>query len=338
MLNGNSHVGSGKKLQVGFESVYGTLPTMSLNVNYKSESLKEETTKEALENLMVQKTISGMQVTGRNVSGDIAFDFTPGNIPLAIAALGTEGTVEETAVDSNVFKHPVVLTSPSATLKSLGLIVDRGEKVFGYVGLIPDSLKLDIPSGKGIEGTLSFKGLEEKVTGVTLNGTLPDDATLPFSASDGTFTVKVGATTYTLNEIVSGSISEANGVDDGIQTWGNGKKFVDKRHGLKSYEFTFDAIYTGDTDKIREDLYKPEDVYGELKLIYTSPTLIPGAAVSTPYSFEILAPKVIVTGAEVNVTGKDRIMIKFTAKATCNGGVEPVTATFYTEQETKYLA
>jgi|GEM_PF-5542109 len=318
--------GVNKVLQIGPESVYGTLAKMDSVLNYTSESLKANVDKKEEETLLVSKFAKALSLNGISVSGDTALILKPEN--LKILKYGFLEAADPTSVATGVYKDTLVALPQSASQQPASILIDRGASIVGYVGLILSSLKLEGKAGEPIKATLSWKGQQELDDQALASG-LATPSLESFSTFEGT--ISIGGTD--INGLVQSISAEFDmGLDDPGKTQGSGLYSLEPLHGEKTGKFEVTAYWDDAIDSIRKAFAK-KDAYAEVALSWQSPALI---ATGYPYKIGITCPKVSIQDSATSIASKDRLTAKIEGNVTENSGSEGVTIEICDGTSAKY--
>jgi hypothetical protein len=317
------NMGTGAKVAIGKESVWGIPVADTMLLNFTSEGVAVDAKKSDEESLLATKAKSALDLTSLAVGGDVSMVLKPENAGFLIkAALGGTDTV--VAVTGQQ-QHTIIAQTASSALPSYTVFVDRKQAIKKYSGMKVDSLKLSAKAGDYCKATVSFKGKDE-ATGTITSTTAPSLKAYKFIG--GTFTLGGQAL-----DITSFEFQYDNNLDSGIQTNTSGVYFTEPIHGTRKIGFSIDMPYETNSETIRNTNYLTETLLGTAVFHIESPSII---ATTYKYRMDITLNNVAITGAKVNVGGSGIISITLSGEATSVGATEPVSVVVYDATASAY--
>jgi hypothetical protein len=318
--------GAGSRLQLGKESVYGTLVTMTDQMNFLSESLKLEVEKKTEDNLLTSVVNQAGEIVGLKSSGDFVLGLKPENAGLILKlGMGAEGTPTLKGGTTGVYQHPFTLISATASMPSFDITVDRKQAVKAYTGCKIDTLKLEAHSQDTLRATVTVKSRTE-VTGTAAVLTAPSLKSFKFAG--GTLTIDAvsfcSVTDLTL-EIMNKLTDEKPNICSGLYS-------PEPLHETREVKITLEADYDAQTEAIHETNFKAGTLCALVAKFYSTSEIEAGQ----PYEIDITIPNVEIVEASPNVDGRDKITISISGNAVAVGSVEPLTIDYFSEKATAY--
>lgn len=320
-------VGIGKRVQMGAESTFSVKAEPSLDISYLSATIKETPNKEAEESLNIAKAVAGLDITSISVAGELELVMKPEIIGRVFAyTMGKEATPTLKDGTTAVYEHVITGMDITDVQKSETITIDKGVAIRAYKGCLADTLSLSARAKETVKGKLSIKG--NSAESGTINTSLPIASKKSFRFVNGSCSFD-GVANGTITSV---DWSYSNSLTDDDFNFGSGLYSVKHLHTEKKIELTLTAEYDATTEAIIQDNLLNND-YLAIVLNFESPELI---ETSEKYKIKIEMPKVCITEAPDEISGKEKIRLNIKGVATGNGGVEPVTVTVTDSKATKY--
>lgn len=313
--------GAGSVFQIGKETNFGELATPTNQINFLSEGISLEVERIQEESLLLSKTSRSMDVMSYNVSGDFAVILKPENIKqLFYLTMGVEGS--PTLVDGStaVYEHQFTLMEPDGSLPSFTAVIDRKISVPAYTGLKMQSMSLEASSKDYIRGTFNVQGSGKEEDGAVEN--LPIPVLKAYRFVNGVLTLD--GTEF--GDVSNVSIEVNNNLDEGVSTLGSGYYSSEGEHNEREITINIDCFYNAASNTIREQKYKEDGATANIELTFESPEEIEDGEKNR---FTIQLPNVVITEANPNVGGKDKIEITLNGTALETETEEAITALVY---------
>lgn len=325
MANGNSLI-----VQIGKESLYGSLTTPTRQIRVSSESLKPSFNKVDEGLLTGNKGKSASNIMGIKVEGSLSTLARPNDVGLFLAcALGKEDTV--TGSSTTGYTHTFTPVG-NEKLPSMSAVLDRVIDTFGYNGLTVNTLNLSASAGDYVNLEAAFVGKNE--ISAASKATLIPSALKAFKFHQGKVYIKKADEddAVELADVTSVSWEYNNNLDTDTQTTSTGLYYKQPEVGTREMKTTLTCIYTEEAESYRKDYYKTDDTLG-IVLEFVSDEEV---ASGVPYSLKITIPCNQVSDADANVSGAERLMENLSLDAVDNGTDELVTIELVNGVSTKY--
>jgi hypothetical protein len=321
------NTGSGARLAIGKESVWGTPVADTMLINYGSESLAPAVKKTEEESLLAAKAAAGYDLMGINVAGDFSGILKPENAGFIIKAAlgGTDTNVPNHGGVTGQTQHTIIGAAANGVFPSYTLIVDRKAAIKRYSGCKVDNLKITAKSGDYVRFTVTVKGKDES-TGTIATAVPPTKKAYKMIGA----TLNLGASAM---EITSVELDYQNQMDDGVQTNVTGVYMSEPLHAQRKIGLTIEVPYDAASEAIRTTNFLTEAVLATAVLHLESPEIITAAS---KFRADITLANVAILEAKVNIGGPGVIMMSIKAEATAVGATEPISAVIYDNVATAY--
>lgn len=321
------NMGSGARVGLGNESVWGTPVADSVLVNFLSESLSAMIEKKEEESLIASKAVTAFDLTGIRVSGDLSAILKPEHAGLLLkwAMGGTDVVVQNQGGVTGQHQHTIPLAAASGALPSKTVIVDRKQAIKRYSGCKVASLKLSAKAGDYVRWTVSLKGKDESA-GTIATSANPSKKAYKFIGA----TLIVGGTAY---EITGVDLTIDNGLDDGVRTNTSGLYASEPVHSKRKISLSIEKPYDANDETLRSANVLAEAVVASVVLHLESPEII---AASSKYRMDLTLNNVAILDQKTNVAGPGILTSTITAEATAVGATEPLVAVVYDNVNTAY--
>ena len=319
--------GSGSSFQIGLETEYGVKVEPTEQINFLNESITLDVIRESEESLLMAKTIRSKDVMGYSSGGDFSVILKPENIkPLLYLSLGKEEYPELKSGTTGVYKHSFTLTEPDETLPSFTAVIDRKFAVPAYTGLKVSSFSLEAQSADYIRSSLSLQGSGKEEEGEVV--TLPIPTLKAFRFVNGSLTLDG----VEFGEVSSVKLDINNQLDEGDFTLGSGYYRSEGQHNEREVSISIDCFYNAKSNTIRENKYKTDGATANIILTFESPEEI---ETGEKIRFEVILPNVVITEANPNVSGKEKIELTLEGMALEGIETEPITINVFDGDEEK---
>lgn len=329
--------GQDSKVQIIKEASWGSYEAMTANamvVDLNSESLTwvPELVEEDV--LVGAKTSRRMDIMSVSGSGDLAMIMKPsesnaGAGSLLIAcALGFEDDVADA---SGAYEHTFTPISggTGSSLPSISVAIDRKAAVHAYSGCEVGQMVLEAAAKDYLRGTFTFVAKTE-VVGQSLHGTPTYNQRIPFMFKQGTLEI-ADVETYS-DAVTSFTFTYNNNLEDPQLTMGSGIYMIKPEVQKRDITISMDTLFDTDLNTLRETYFKTGDTF-KVKLTFESSE---EAVSGVKYTLEITLPKVVITAANPNVGGPDRITMTIEGRA-LEGTEEACTITLIDNRASKYI-
>lgn len=323
--------GQGASLQLGQETSWGVKVAPTTAINFTSESFKPQIDRTEEDSLIGNATASSMDIQKRSTVIGWEQLAKPENIGLVLAmALGVEAAPVEDTEKDDVFSHKFTLLKPGLTssLPKFTAYVDRHVAVKAYTGCKIGSLGISCSAGDYMRISVSGIGKDE-VSGA-IDSSLIVPALKAFRFAGG----KVKFDDVENGEITSIECNIENSLDDGEQTTGSGYYGTESEPQKRAVTLSCNAFYSSESETVRNTYYKTESE-AAIELSFISPSEIVSGV---NYEIKIEMPHVVITEADPNVSGTDKIRLTIGGTAVQSGTDEPITITLIDSKSTKYSA
>lgn len=259
MISGNSVV-----LQMGKETTYGTSASATKQIKISSESLRP-TYNKVSEGLGTGGRGEGLLATmGIGLEGTVSTLLRPDMGYILAGILGAEGTVSTpTSGKGHTHTFTCIASDPSNHLPSYTFKVNRGVDAFAYTGCKINRLSLSASAGDFVKADFDIVGKDES-SGATMQSLTPSTLKA-FKFAQG----KVYNGSSEIADITNINIEINNNCDAQTQTTDTGNYYKEPEVGMRSCSITLDAIYSTDTESLRESYYKSDNTLS-LKVEFTS--------------------------------------------------------------------
>lgn len=327
MVNGNSVI-----VQFAKESVYGTAPTMTNQIQIASQAFKYIPEKKDEGLLTGGKTTGRVQTTSKKAEGSISTNLRPDDAGWWLGgALGVEDATPDLVVGSTgAYKHTFTAmgNAESDYLPSLSILVDRIVKEYTYTGIVFNTLSFSAQPGDFLKVDMGFVGKDE-IDGTAATGlTLSPLKTFTFAQAS----VKIGGTTVA--DVTNIKFDLNNNLDHSKQTTSTGLYFKQPKHGAREIKADLEVIYSTDSDTLYSTYFKGDDDVS-LEIKFTSSEEIEAGF---PYSLTITIPHCQVReSSSPETSGADTLMQSLSLKAIEEGSDELITVELVNGRTTKYF-
>lgn len=312
------YTGSGSTLQIGKETTWGTLASMTDLVNFTSESLSLNVTKGDEGNLLASKTTMTRDLMSVDVDGSVSFILRPEFAGTLIqAAFGGTDTVVQ---DGDFYNHTIKLCAPNVELPSLSVTVDRKAAVKAYTGCVISSFNLECAAGDYVKGSFDVSGYNE-VAG-TIDPEITSYTIPSYRCTSATFTV--GGTTYDVSNV---TLSLDNALEDAPRTYSSGLYAGQPKHGTRQLTVNFEIPYAANIETLKST-YLTTESNAALVLMFESST--------SGYRITTSLPNVAITEVSANVSGTGVITASVAGEALSVGSSEPITVVIRDENSEAY--
>jgi len=331
--------GQDAKVQVILEDAWGTYKEMDANamlVDLNSESINWVPEMVEEDVLVGAKTSRRMDIVAVSGSGDLAMIMKPadgdaGAGSLLIAcALGSEPS-SPVESPSDVYTHTMepiaggVLTS----LPSISMAIDRKADTHAYCGCEVSQMVLEAAAKDYLRGTFTFVAKTEE-TNKEIHGTPAYNDKIPFMFQNGSLSI-AGGGTYS-DAITGFTFTYSNNIEEPQQTMGSGLYMIKPEVQKRDITISMDTLFDADLNTFRETYFKTGATVAVV-LTFTSTEYVSG---TTPYKMTITLPKVVITSANPNVGGPDRITMTIEGRA-LEGALEACTIELVDGRSAKYI-
>jgi len=306
--------GINKKLQIGPEASWGTEGTPDLQLSFLRETLKQTTTAEPENTLMVSKGVRNFLPATHSVAGDIEVETKPGEAGKIYKwALGKEENAPVLVSGSTgAYEHTLTCLAVGETQPSKTIVVDRGVAIKNYIGCRVDKISVSAAEKQSIKTTIAVKGKSEG-TG-TLNGALTSNDFSSYTFIGGV--IKFDGVNY--GKIYKFDLNLSNSLSEDKYPNGSGAYPDEHIHGEKVIELDIEAEYDSTTEAINTDNYKAGE-YIKIEAEFVSPKEIEAGFY---HKIKFICNAVRITDVGVNISGKEMIPISIKGVATEHGDVE----------------
>ena len=299
--------GAGSVFQIGKEIEYGTLVSPTNQINFLSEGISLEVVRITEESLLLSKTARFMDVMTYNVSGDFSVILKPENIKeLFLLTMGVEEAPVLKELTTGVYEHKFLLASPDVSLPSFSAVVNRKFSTPAYTGLKIQSMSLEAKSADYIRGTFSVQGSGKEEVGTI--ETLPIPTMKAYRFVNGQLTIDG----VEFAEVSSVKVDINNQLDEGQQTLGSGYYKTEGEHNEREITIGIDCFYNAQSNTIREEKYKTDGATANIVLTFESPEEI---ETGEKNRFVFNLPNVVITAANPNVAGREKIELTIDGQA-----------------------
>ncbi len=323
-------IGKNSKLQLGFESAYGTAVTPTAQINHTSESLKLEVSSKSEETLIGGKTYVSKDIMGWSVTGDVSSYARPEEIGYILGlTMGTEAEAALVDGSSGAYEHVFTLigSSESDALPSATIVIDRKAAVKAFTGIKADSLSLDITAGDYLKATVGLKGKTEEA------GTLQSLSRSTLKALkfvSGSASINGSSVAY----ITGAKIDISNSLDDGGQTLGSGLYNAEYSHADRDIKVNLDVNYNSAVETLRENYFKEGDTIAVVLNFESSETIETGY----PYSMTVTMPLVFINDLNPVISDKGTITASIDGTALEDDSNEPITISIVDSISSEYIS
>lgn len=324
--------GQGAALQVGQETTWGTAVAPTVAINFTSEGFKPVLTQTEENSLVGGATSAGIDIQKKSVSWSMDILAKPKNIGLLLGlAFGTEAAAVKNA-NNDAYKHAFTMLEPSvsATLPKFTGIVNRHIAKKAYTGCKVDSLSISCNAGDYMRISLSGSGKDEVDGASYFDSSLAVPDLKAFRFAGGTCTIDSSS----FGSIKSVKFDLSNSLDDGEQTMGSGYYGTEPEPQKRSVKLSLEALYDSASETIRENKYKKGTAVAVV-LNFESPS---EAVTDVKHSIQISIPNLVISDADPNITGAEKINLTINGTATETSDTKAVTVYLIDDQSTKYLA
>lgn len=312
------YTGSGSTLQIGKESTWGTLASMTDLVNFTSESLSLNVTKGDEGNLLASKTTMTRDLMSIDVDGSVSFILRPEFAgTLFQAAFGGE---DDVAQDGEFYNHTIKLCAPNVELPSLSVTVDRKAATKAYTGCVISTLNLECAAGDYVKGSFDVAGMNE-VAG-TIDPSLTSFSIPSYRCTSATFTV--GGASYDVSSV---NLSLDNALETAPRTYSTGLYSGEPKHGTRQLTVNFEMPYSADIETLKST-YLTTETNAALVLMFESST--------SGYRITTSIPNVAINEVTANVSGTGVITANVAGEALSVGSTEPVTVVIRDKNSSEY--
>jgi len=312
----NYYTGAGASFQVGKETTFATQATPTNAINFLNESISLSVERLTEDSLIVSKTARAMDVMGFSVAGDFSVILKPENIKqLLHLSLGVEDAPTLVPATTGAYSHIFKLIDGETSLPSFTAVIDRKVATPAYTGLKVSSLKLDAKAKDFIRGTISVKGSGKEEVG-TLE-TLPAPTMKAYRFVNGSLTIDG----VEFADVSSVGLTIDNTLEDGEQTLGSGYYNSEGQHSERVINLEIECYYNATSNTIRENKYKTDGASASIVLTLESPELI---EVGQKHRFIVTLPNVVITEANPNISGKEKIALTLSGQALETTGAEAI--------------
>ncbi len=327
-----SYAGTNTQCQLSIESVWGTNPgTGDTLLAILSEGMKYNIDTASEETLLAGKTVSGVDIMGVGVEGDLSLYVRPSTIGYLLAlSFGEEGTPSVTSGGTLAYDHIFTLIEADAasSLPSTTVIVDRKAAVKAYTGCKVDSIEFSASAKEYLKCKLNLKGKSEE-TGTIDSGLSNPTSYKPFRFIEGTVNVNGASAGY----ITSFTTTVSNNLDDGEPVLGSGIYGTETEVQGREVALTLECFYDASSELIRENYFKTGNAIS-VDLIFESTA---EAESGIPYTFKLELPNVVISDANPPVSGKEKVKMTINGTGIETSGEEPITATIIDLKSDAYI-
>lgn len=322
-----AYSGTGSKVEIGKEAVYGTPVAGVKNANILSESIRLNANKTVEDTLVAAKTASGKLLMGLDVSGYFTGILKPENAGYLLhLALGGTDTVSLDTPVAGATTHQIVAAAANGTMPSFTTIVDRRVSIKKYSGCKMQSFKLEGAAGDYVRYTASILAKDEAA------GTLAGIALALKSFKTVNATLTIGGTSISAKKV---TLNIGNALQEVGQTYGTGLYKAEPIHGTREITIDVELNYETVVDTIDTANYQTDTVVGSVVWTMESPSYVTG---TTPYKVTVTLNNVVIDGIERNVNGAAIIPARITGTATTVSSTEPISAAVIDGHATAYSA
>lgn len=319
--------GSGSKLQIGLESVWGTKVAPTVNIGYTSESMKFIPNYKQEDTLVGAKTTGRMDLFGKKTEGDINLIVHPDTIGwLLWEHFGAEGNA---AVAGSAYTHAFthVAAGASTSLPHFTMVIDRIVSAYAFVSCKSDQMKLSAKVNDYLRATFSLRGYSEAASAIV---TLSNSATKGLKFSHGAITVAGAA----YAEVTSFDLTDANNLENDLYVMNGSSYMIEIEPNARGTTGQLEVLYSATTEGTRSSYFMTGNVCSVV-VTFTSDEMVGG---TDPYKLTITMPNCYITDASPNVGGPERIRQSLSFTAAELYSTEAITVTVQDGRSTKYSA
>lgn len=321
--------GSGVKAQMGFETTYGTLPTMTKQIRLLGGTPEVSPTKTKFKELTGNRGEGASKIT--SYKGDIKLQAyaRPDDIGYFLANLCGIDTTTVVSGSTLAYDHVFTLSDPnSMDLPSLAFLLKYATgHIYGITGCNTDTFSFSAATEDALKLDITLKAQKEISSSLTWTAMSPS-ALQPFLFNQTTVT-------FAGNTIGATSVKAdfGNSLTNYLTTK-TGLYYSESKAGARTGKFTLENLY-GDTAKtIRED-YGKTDTTGALTVKWLSDELID---TTNSYSLTISVPYVQVGDDKLPSIAEGTLKNSINLEMVDNGSDEPLIITLRNGLATAYIS
>jgi hypothetical protein len=250
MITGNSAT-----LQIGRESVWGTIIVPTNKINFSSADFKEVRSKKD-NGLLTGKIIaSGKETMSIKTSGTLSTLAKPEGVGLFLAgALGRESVAADAESGKYLHSFLPVGNAESDFLPSFTVVVDKKGGIYAYPGLVIDTLALSAAAEDYLKLDVTFAGKSEE-TGTLATGLSPE-VTKAFKFRGG----KAYLSDSEIADCTSLKFELKNNLTSD-QTTSTGEYFSQPQQATREITSDIEIVYSTETEALRGNWWKTDNTF-----------------------------------------------------------------------------